>query len=325
MSLIPQADFGGGIFRAPRAPRGSVYDCVDGLIDDELAIYRRGGTVYKTNADLTGFPNNEARGIAAETLAGGPRTVFWSVGGLVFRLQLGDDTTPVAVAIGSAAVSGAIVAGIPPQDYRRAKGVAGMLAILTNTPGRVWLYGGSGKSADYTTGTVTTTVGSTSVVGVGTAWLANVDAGMIFRAGSHYGVVREVTSNTTLTLYSPFLEATAGVTYTLSPAWTQSGPVLSSSAVSHLASVGSPARLLISLDNRVWFSDPGDPFTFDETNFHELPAGIIIGADSVRDTAVLFATTGVWLISNMNLDLTDAAGEPQQQLSQINEGHHLVG
>jgi hypothetical protein len=54
VSAPRQDEFGGGIFRSPRAPQGCVYDCVNGLIDDELAIYRRGGVSYRTNVDLGG-------------------------------------------------------------------------------------------------------------------------------------------------------------------------------------------------------------------------------------------------------------------------------
>jgi hypothetical protein len=50
VSTPRQDEFGGGIFRSPRAPAGCVYDCVNGLVDDELAIYRRGGVSYRTNA-----------------------------------------------------------------------------------------------------------------------------------------------------------------------------------------------------------------------------------------------------------------------------------
>jgi hypothetical protein len=75
---------------------------------------------------------------------------------------------------------------------------------------------------------------------------------------------------------------------------------------------------VVTAGARAYFSAPGQFGSFDPTDYHELPPpATIIGADSVRDMLVLFSTQGVWLVSNMNLDLTDADGNPQQQLSQI--------
>lgn len=86
-------------------------------------------------------------------------------------------------------------------------------------------YGGS--KADYTTGTVSFTRGSTSVTGVGTSWLANAEPGMFLFAntddasagtftGAFIGVVLSVNSDTSITLESksPY-SGSAGRTYTL--------------------------------------------------------------------------------------------------------------
>jgi hypothetical protein len=75
VSTVGQSDFGGGIFRSPRAPAGSVYDCVNGLIDDELAIYRRGGVAYRSNVRMLA---RRSWGLADAFLRPGPRTVAWS-------------------------------------------------------------------------------------------------------------------------------------------------------------------------------------------------------------------------------------------------------
>ena len=67
---------------------------------------------------------------------------------------------------------------------------------------------------NYSTGTLTTVSGSQSVVGIGTAWVANVSAGdKLETAGGTIYIVQSVESNTTLTLYEPASSSEAGVTY----------------------------------------------------------------------------------------------------------------
>jgi hypothetical protein len=69
------------------------------------------------------------------------------------------------------------------------------------------IYGGSRKAADYTTGTVTVTQGSKVVTGAGTAWLANVDAGMLLRLGAtRIYVVSAVLGDTSLELFEAYEE-----------------------------------------------------------------------------------------------------------------------
>jgi hypothetical protein len=91
-----------------------------------------------------------------------------------------------------------------------------------------------------------------------------------------------------------------------------------------LASAGD--RLLVCKGNRIGFSSPGMSsitssgvsVLFDPTDFHQLPGSAqIVGAQGIGDSALIFTTAGVWRIDNMELDLTDAAGNPQQSVSQI--------
>jgi hypothetical protein len=92
-------------------------------------------------------------------------------------------------------------------------------------------------------------------------------------------------------------------------------------------------RVVVAIGNRAYFSGTtglGDygagTADFASTDYHEIPPpATIIGADSVRDMLVLFSTQGVWLVSNMNLDLTDANGNPQQTLDQITKDVILWG
>jgi hypothetical protein len=82
-----------------------------------------------------------------------------------------------------------------------------------------YIYGGSRKTANYTTGTVTFTNGSKTVTGSGTTWNTLVDAGMLIQRGNErVYVVASVDSTTQITLRDAYEGVTgSGVSYTLSP------------------------------------------------------------------------------------------------------------
>jgi hypothetical protein len=206
MSAPRQDEFGGGIFRSPRAPQGCVYDCVNGLVDDELAIYRRGGVSYRTNVDLGG--GVQIVGLADGFLpVVGERTAFWTAVGM-HALDPVDDSTPVTVPL----------SGVnPPEAFAKAWGASGQLVFASSSVGRLLVWGGSLK-APYSVGSITFTNGSRTVVGSGTAWLANVDAGMMMINPTV--IVDSVTDNTHLTMRYPWGGVTgSGVAYTLQPTW----------------------------------------------------------------------------------------------------------
>lgn len=74
-------------------------------------------------------------------------------------------------------------------------------------------------------------------------------------------------------------------------------------------------RLLAAGGSRVAFSKIGLPGTFEATDYHQLPGNAtIIGMASGRESAVVFTTRGVWVISNMAMNLTDEKGNVQQRL-----------
>lgn len=79
-------------------------------------------------------------------------------------------------------------------------------------------------------------------------------------------------------------------------------------------------RLLAMIGNRAYMTTTGsatewtDPETGVES-YHELPEGAkILAAEGARDRMALFTTRGVWLISNLELDLVDEFGNVQQGL-----------
>lgn len=91
----------------------------------------------------------------------------------------------------------------------------------------------------------------------------------------------------------------------------------------HLAVVAH--RLVVGCLNRVAFSGPDTPETFAATDFHLLNAGtVVVGLFAISDTLLTFSNFGLWSVTNMAYDLTDAAGNVQQTLSLIAPGLSLV-
>jgi hypothetical protein len=98
-------------------------------------------------------------------------------------------------------------------------------------------------------------------------------------------------------------------------------------AISPALVVSAPALVRSSYavaGNRLWaanigttrvdFSNVGDPGTFGGTSFHQIPEGGIQGMIGMRDAVVVFTTAGVWIISNVGLNLTDTAGNVQHRI-----------
>lgn len=67
--------------------------------------------------------------------------------------------------------------------------------------------------ASYSTGTVTGTINTVTLTGVGTAWLGNIEPGDHFTIGSYVYNVRRVNSDTELELYQLLVVAAAAATY----------------------------------------------------------------------------------------------------------------
>jgi hypothetical protein len=318
LASIVQDQFGGGIFRGRRAPADSVYDAINALLNDERELYRRGGSKYKSNANA----GATLLGLRELQLPVGQRTIFWSSG--AFYVLDGDDATPVN-----------ITSTVPAPLVRPAT-LAGA-AFLPTSLGVELVYGGSRKTSNYSTGTVTITAGSTNVTGAGTSWLSGADAGMILKkqVGNLFGVVRQVTSNTALTLASPAPESYSG-TYVLVP-WFQNSslsPSTSDPTTAYYTVAGQ--RLIRVFDNRAYFSrrqaDAGfwhvapsgptivAPLENELTDFHEIPRSqTVVGADALGGALLVFTTGGVWVVSNLELDLLDDVGNVQHQVSQVSQ------
>lgn len=321
--VIFQDDFSAGMVRNTARhliPRNGAYSIVDGLLDDDGSIYRRGGSVRKSSSTFAnplrflwdGFMDTNVglRTLVAHSSAFG-------------ILSPSDDAS--VVAIGGAGLT----------EPKQTAFVGSLLWI-----GGGQIYGGSQKSATYSTGTVTTTLNSTALAGVGTSWLANVDAGMVLAISGdtlRFYVVASVTNDTNLVLTEPYLgTAAAGQTYT-GKAIEQAGALTSIGSVRGLATsefyAAVGGRLVLASANRLYMSKPIDPATgrqrpqeFSATDYHDMPDGVrITGLQAIRDRLLVFTTAGVWMISNIALAIVDPSGNPQHRKEQISTDHVLWG
>lgn len=299
LATVAQQDFSAGIVRSVARhliPRSAAYDLVNLLLDDDGSAYRRGGSAFK-NANA--FGAGGLRWLWEGRLAAGRRTVF--ADGADFGVLDPADETRAPINLGGAGLAAPVGAAV----------IAGVLHINGGV-----IYAGSVKSADYSTGTVTATQGSTSVTLAGGTWTANVDAGMFLRVnGGPTYVVVSVDTATSLTIDRPFVEATArGVAYTLRRLET---PAL----VADIYVAGGD-RLIGCRGNRITFSERRDDTTgaiqwwkFDPLDYIELAAGVaILGAAMLRDLLLVFTTAGMWSVQNVHLDLLDDFGNPQRRV-----------
>lgn len=107
---------------------------------------------------------------------------------------------------------------------------------------------------------------------------------------------------------------------------TYNGTALSSAAKAAPFYAVVANRLIAAGGDRVDFSVINTPGTFNATDFHQMPGGVqILGAEGLRDSAAIFTTDGLWVISNMAMNLTDASGNVQHRLDQYSRDLILWG
>jgi hypothetical protein len=120
-------------------------------------------------------------------------------------------------------------------------------------------------------------------------------------------------------LYLPNGFKTDGTTVS---AWTIPAALPVNYGALHVASIAG--RLVVGAGNRLAFSPSGTPDVFVADDFHELPGGTtIMGLFAIQDTLLVFTDFGLWSVTNMAYDLTDAAGNIQQSLSLLVPGLSL--
>lgn len=305
---IVQDDFSVGMIRdvAPQTidPRAT-HDIINGLLDKDGSVYKRGGSANKSNAAF----GSSLRWLWDGYFDAGQRTVFASTAD--FGVLDSDDATPVN--LGSDGIS-----GLPPS----AAMLEGLLFIGSSSGS--YIYAGSRKTANYSTTTSDTTVtnGSTTVSDPDGGFTANVDAGMLMQVGSSERLypVASVGSDTSLTLreaYEGSTSATANVTFYPIYKVTASDPYEESAIY---AVCGN--RLLVASGNRLKFSNVpdvgtgrGNPHVFTSTDYYDFPDGAqILGIATIDATALIFTTAGLWSYQGLPFTLTDAEGNPQHRV-----------
>jgi hypothetical protein len=211
-------------------------------IDDTQARYIQDFLLDRPGLLVRRGPIREAVGFPAFTeKATGISGTINPVGGYRLAILSGDDASGNIEFLSStfSAVDGTLAWGstLPDNPYKLfdskpamgggvCLGTARQYSATTPDERLAFWYGGT--KADYSTGTITLTAGSTTVAGSGTSWTANVTAGMYLFASytdanmgrgqlALVGVVKSVDNDTQITLVgnSPFTSS-AGTTYLLS-------------------------------------------------------------------------------------------------------------
>jgi hypothetical protein len=300
-----QLDFSAGEQRdvAPHLidPRGFFLG-ENGLLSDDGSIFKRGGSVAVANAPF----GTALRYVWDGWLQPGRRTFLASTS--AYGTLAEDGKTPISLGLGG-------YSSVP----KLARAIQGMLFI---PGGKIW--GGSRKTAEYNTGSITATNGSRNVVGAGTKWLANVDIGMLFRlakGGQRVYVVSAVRSDTEIELRDLYEGTTeAAIAYTLKPLEDATAPYKTADLIAV-----SGRRLIVCTGNEFLFSEPDKPHLWEakippsETvvqNRHVLQEGVIIlGVESIGvDRALIMHTGGVTVASNLAVPIVDSLGADLHRL-----------
>lgn len=295
LAKVGQDDFSAGSYTEQpfeKVPTNGVSDLLEGLIGDDGLPFRRGGatTLSDTNKASGYFFWRGWLAVGERVLWGDNTGALWTLNG----------STPQAV----------------PNDSGSAGAYSGKAAVLNGMvilpDGTIW--GGSYKTSNYNTGTMDMVMGSDQVVGHGTAWLANLDPGMLFQYDRVY-VIKSIQDDTHLTLATP---STADATLENYVAAVYRSAASGSIPAGMYASAGN--RLFALQGNRIYESNIGDPQSFAGfENSIDLPAGVrILGAEGLRDQLLVFTTGGMFVLSNVALDLEDPDGNVQQRLELVN-------
>jgi hypothetical protein len=316
--VAQQLDWSLGSFQSgalEREPENAAEKIV-GLLGPDGLPYRRGGGTRKSNAALG------AAGllwVASLNLPVGERTIFGSAAAI--RLLGNDDATPGVVPASPGGGPYAISAvGAPFRPVI----VNGWVLLWGENPNSIHWWAGSRRASGsgYSTGTATSTHGSKTVTGIGTAWLANLQPGDTFSTGGVQGVVASVESDTSLTLVEPYFGVTATQGYSAAGALV-SIPTLLSAVYGSRIQASIANRWVVASGNTVRFTPqallPQYVVEFQEDDYHPFPEAVL-GLGVLRDVLVVFTQGGVYAVSNMGFDLTDAAGNPQQRAELVNSG-----
>lgn len=311
---IYQEDYSAGMVRdvAPHLiPSDGAYDIQNGLLNEDGSVYRRGGSVNKSGAAFGSGLTFTWDGY----MTVGRRTLI--ANSADFGVLDSNDST--VVNLGNA--------GLPyPAGAAYLKG---MLFL-----GGGFIYGGSRKTANYTTGTVETVDGDATLIGTGTTWTTNIDAGMIIQIGTtseRVYVVASVTDNTHLELTEPYDgSSAAGRSYAAYPVY----QIVTADPYPDSEAYTVAFNRLVAIDpatgQGIVYSEINAPhdFTnkFGTNNEHDFPEGnVVLGLAVVGALLLAFTTGGVWAVSGMALDIVDNDGNPLHRKEMLSRDIILWG
>jgi hypothetical protein len=291
-------------------------DIVNGLMNDDGAVYRRGGTVSAGVRAAAMQPS-----AWAGFLPGGQ---FLIVGDAVYNgggSASASETPLPGVAFspvtGTYAFGGTPGAQAPKIMVTEVTSTAIIAAAApASSAAAVFLYAGATsagapRSMTYTGGSATVTTADTSGLTPGQ---------FLFITGVLVGAIATIDSGTQITMVGSYGGGSGTSTTSFS---------VTSSADLHVNqpqilaanfdAIGTAAeRLFVAQRNRIHFSVRNSPLQFAKDDYHELPqGGRVLGLAGLGTTMLVFSTQGAWAIGNVELALTDPAGNVQQSLQQV--------
>lgn len=314
-----QRDFSAGIvvdvgphIIDPRAVR----DHINGLYEEDGSAYKRGGSAAHST-QLASPASNPLSWLFDGYFDVGQRTVAASQSD--FYVLASNDATLTNLG------SDGLVSPKPSVL------VESMLFI-----GGGYIYGGSRKTATYSTGTValtqatydsngtcTNAAAAKTVTGTGTSFSANLDAGMLFQRGDErVYVIASVNSDTQLTLRDPYEGATGiGISYiahhfykvtTADPY--EAGEFYAVVANRLVTATGNTLKFTEIKKPHKWTLTAGDP-SAEIPNEHKFPeGGRVTGAGVIGSSLVVFTTAGIWTIEGMAFDIVDSQGDSNHRV-----------
>lgn len=288
---LVEEDLSRGMFPAlapERIPKGGAEDITNGLLDEQNVVYRRGGTSF-----LDSTPHGDPRMLWSGFLRGAAGE---------HRLLATDS---------GVWVDGSPVALTPPAALTRAQVFEGVIYL----PGGVTWDGA-------TAGTITEKK----------AFYATAAGRLLAAEGSRvtFSDVPEK-ENEAVRFEASFaltLTSTAeSITVTVSSATgLRQGMFLVAKAAGVASRISGISGTTVTLESPATITVAATAATAGIDNYHQLPGGVqILGMEGLRTSCVVFTTEGIWVIGNLNRELTDEQGNVQQTLDRYSADAVLWG
>lgn len=323
LSIQGQEDFSAGSFPGLEViPPNGAEVIVNGVLADDGAIFGRGGSKYLGTLAATNV--KPFRNLWSGNLeALGPVTIASRTQG----------TTIISEGFQALLPGATDFIQVMTDDTRpqRTTEVGGMVVFVATGSGpgaQVVSWGGySGAQAD---GNVTISVNSGERAVTGSEFSSFCSPGKILNStatiGDRQAVIKSVASDTSLELLNAWQgPSTAGPTTVRSDSYVSSSvvgraslPLAPPSSNYQTFSSAIFDRLLIARGSRIAFTGDQGPMAMLPDDYHQLPDGaVVLGLEPLQSQMLVFSTGGVYAISGMAYDLTDALGNSQQRLERV--------